>query len=136
MTAALVQEQCELGRRQLMEMQYLQAEATLSAAEQAAWDAQDWDSLARLYLPLQEAHRQRRRRCGEGIVRLDLTAESAFDRIDGRHIVENFPFGQLLVAGWADIAAGFEFAKFRETRHCSSRRFWRPSIQHRAAGAS
>lgn len=104
MTAALVQEQCELGQRQLMEMEYLQAEATLAAAERAAWDAKDWDALARLYLPLQEARRQRRQRCGEGIVRLDLIATSSTDRVDGKHIVENFPFGQLLVAGWGTIA--------------------------------
>ncbi len=104
MSAALLQEQCELGQRQLMEMDYLQAEATLAAAERAAWDAKDWDTLSRLYLPLQEARRQRRQRSGEGIVRLDLIAESPDDRIEGRHVVENFPFGQLLVAGWGTIA--------------------------------
>ncbi len=104
MTPVGLQQHCELGQRQLMEMEYLQAEATLSTAEHEAWTARDWNSLARLYLPLQEARRQRRQRCGEGVICLDLVAESARDVVDGRRVVENFPHGQLLVAGWASIA--------------------------------
>ena len=86
-----------------MRMEYLQAEATLSAAEEVAWAAKDFDTLARLYMPLQEARRQRRQRCGEGVVALDLVAAGPEDHVDGRRIIENYPHGQLLVAGWGTI---------------------------------
>ena len=68
MTAEQLQEQCELGQAQLMRMEYLQAEATLAAAERVAWAQRDWDALSRLYMPLQETRRQKRQRCGDGIV--------------------------------------------------------------------
>jgi hypothetical protein len=58
-----------------MEMDYLAAEATLVSAEAIAWERRDFDTLARLYMPLQESRRQRRQNCGEGIVRLDLLAD-------------------------------------------------------------
>jgi hypothetical protein len=51
-------------------------------------------------MPLQEARRQRRQVCGDGVVCLDLVATGPEDEIDGRRIVENYPHGQLLVAGW------------------------------------
>lgn len=86
-----------------MRMEYLRAEAALVEAERYAWTARDWDTLARLYMPLQEARRQRRLRCGEGTVVLDLVAQGPDDRVDGRRVVENFPHGQLLVAGWGTI---------------------------------
>ncbi len=98
-----LQAQCELGQQQLMEMRYLDAEATLSAAEARAWGAADFDTLARLYLPLQETRRQIRQRCGEGIVCLDLIAEGEGDHLDAEHVVRNFSHGQLLVAGWGSI---------------------------------
>ncbi len=94
---------CELGSELLIQTRYLEAEATLERAEREAWSSHDWDSLARLYMPLQEARRQRRQRCGEGVVALDLIAQGPHDAIDGRRIVENFPHGQLLVAGWRSI---------------------------------
>jgi hypothetical protein len=99
-----LQSLCERGQRELMEMDYLRAEKTLARAERLAWISQDWDALARLYMPLQETRRQRRQRCGEGIVCLDLLATGPADRIDPRHVAENYPHGQLLVAGWATIA--------------------------------
>ena len=98
-----IQEACELGQQALMETDYLRAARILGDAESRAWDQRDFDALARLYMPLQEARRQRRQRCGEGEVRLDLWAQSPADRLDGREVVENYPFGQLLVAGWASI---------------------------------
>ena len=98
-----LQSHCELGQHQLMEMRYLEAERTLAQAEQVAWEARDFDTLSRLYMPLQEARRQRRQRCGEGIVCLDLISEGPDDRMEGRHVVEHFPHGQLLVAGWGSI---------------------------------
>jgi hypothetical protein len=97
---ASLQQLCELGSEQLIQTQYLQAETTLARAEAEAYAARDWDTLARLYMPLQEARRQKRQRCGEGVVALDLIAENAHDKLDGRRILENFPHGQLLVAGW------------------------------------
>ena len=108
MTIESLQSECEIGQAQLMRMEYLQAEATLAAAEQQAWDDRDWDTLSRLYMPLQEARRQRRQRCGEGVVILDLIPEDAHDLIDARHVVENFSHGQLLVAGWASITPALD----------------------------
>src|SRR4051812_47167319 len=94
---------CELGQEQLMRMEYLAAEETLCRAEQIAREQRDFDTLGRLYMPLQETRRQRRQRCGEGIVCLDLIAQDANDHIDGQHVIQNFPHGQLLVAGWGTI---------------------------------
>lgn len=104
MTEPTIEALCELGQEQLMETRYLDAEATLVRAEAMARAANDWDRLSRLYMPLQEARRQRRQRCGEGIVRLDLLAEGPDDVIDPRHVLENYPHGQLLIAGWGTPA--------------------------------
>lgn len=86
-----------------MQMNYLQAEGVLADAEHHAWTNRDFDTLSRLYMPLQEARRQRRQRCGEGVVALDLIATGPDDAVDGRRVVENYPHGQLLVAGWGTI---------------------------------
>ena len=86
-----------------MRMEYLQAERTLAGAEQEACQNRDWDLLSRLYMPLQEARRQRRQRCGEGAVCLDLLATGPHDHFDPRHILAHYPHGQLLVAGWGSI---------------------------------
>src|SRR6266516_3795913 len=108
-----LQSRCELGQQQLMRTEYLDAEATLASAEADAWAARDFDTLARLYMPLQEARRQRRQRCGEGVVCLDLIANGADDHISGRHVVENFPHGQLLVAGWGTLEPALEVRKLQ-----------------------
>ena len=94
---------CELGQEQLMRMEYLQAARTLARAEQQAFQNRDWDLLSRLYMPLQEARRQRRQRCGEGIVCLDLLATGPHDNVDPRHVLAHYPHGQLLIAGWGSI---------------------------------
>ena len=104
MTPQALQELCETGQEQLMAMAYLEAEATLAEAERHAWAMRDWDALSRLYMPLQEARRQRRQRCGEGVVCLDLIAQGPTDHVDATRVVRNFPHGQLLVAGWGTIA--------------------------------
>lgn len=98
-----VDELCEFGQEQLIETHYLQAEATLVRAEALAQAANDWDSLSRLYMPLQEARRQRRQRCGEGTVCLDLLARGPDDVIDPAAVLDRFPSGQLLVAGWGTL---------------------------------
>jgi hypothetical protein len=103
MTATDVQALCERGQQLLMETRYWEAERTLAEAERIAWEARDWDTLARLYMPLQETRRQRRQRCGEGVVALDLLAEGASDDVDPGQILTNYPHGQLLVAGWGSI---------------------------------
>lgn len=103
MSEPTVEALCELGQEQLMETRYLEAEATLVRAEGMARASNDWDRLSRLYMPLQEARRQRRQRCGEGVVCLDLLAEGPHDVIDPRHVLENYPHGQLLVAGWGTL---------------------------------
>jgi hypothetical protein len=98
-----LQARCELGQQQLMRTEYLDAEATLASAEADAWTARDFDTLSRLYMPLQEARRQRRQRCGEGVIRLDLIATGPGDQIDPERIIHDYPHGQLLVAGWGTI---------------------------------
>lgn len=98
-----VQTLCEQGQALLMETRYWEAERVLAGVEQRAWEAQDWDTLARVYMPLQEARRQRRQRSGEGVVALHLIAEGPADVIDASQVVSNYPHGQLLVAGWGTI---------------------------------
>jgi len=95
---------CESGQELLIATRYLEAETVLARAEKLALAVSDWDRLSRLYMPLQEARRQRRQRCGEGIVCLDLLADGPSDQLDARHVLENYPHGQLLVAGWGSIA--------------------------------
>ena len=101
-----LQQLCQAGQEQLSRMAYVQAEQTLAQAEALAWAGRgtgrgrDFDTLSRLYMPLQEARRQRRLRCGEGTVCLDLLAASPDDHLDAQHVIENYPHGQLLVAGW------------------------------------
>jgi hypothetical protein len=108
MDAGQIQDLCQIGQEQLTRMEYLGAERTLASAEKLAWEARDFDSLARLYMPLQEARRQRRQRCGEGIVRLDILATGSSDLLDGPLFVESFPQGQLLIAGWGSIQPAVE----------------------------
>lgn len=91
-----------------MATEYLRAEEILAGVERDAWTAGDFDTLSRLYMPLQEARRQRRQRCGDGVVCLDLIATGPNDVIDARHVIENFPHGQLLVAGYQSIAPAVE----------------------------
>jgi hypothetical protein len=112
-----LQEQCELGQQQLMRMDYLSAEATLAAAEKLAWEAKDFDTLARLLLPLQEARRQRRQRCGEGIVCLDFLASGPQDQMDVESIVGQIPHGQVLIAGWNSVEPAIRARTLRSERN-------------------
>jgi hypothetical protein len=108
MTAAKLQEECELGQELLMATEYLRAEAVLERAESHAWNAGEFDTLARLYMPLQEARRQRRQVCGEGTICLDLVAMNADDAINPRQVIQNFTHGQLLVAGYQTLQPAVE----------------------------
>jgi hypothetical protein len=107
---------CELGQQQLIQTEYLAAEATLARAEARAWEIKDFDTLARLYMPLQEARRQRRQRCGEGIICLDILQRSADEPFDPREIVAKFPRGQLLVAGFGSLAPAVEVRRLQIER--------------------
>jgi hypothetical protein len=108
-----LQAMCELGQQQLMRTEYLDAEETLATAEAQAWADRDFDTLSRLYMPLQEARRQRRQLCGEGIVCLDLIAQGPDDVVDGRRVVENYSHGELLVAGWQTMAPAAEVRRLQ-----------------------
>jgi hypothetical protein len=102
---------CERGQELLMATDYLSAERVLAQAEQMAWDAKDWDAISRLYMPLQEVRRQKRQRCGEGVVCLNLFVDQAMHN-DEFHctyssvnqVIEKFPHGQLLVAADSTLA--------------------------------
>ena len=94
---------CELGQQRLLVTDYLGAETVLTRAELLAWNAHDWDTLSRVYMPLQETRRQRRQRCGEGVVKLDLISIDAQRPLDADEIAARYPHGQLLVAGLASI---------------------------------
>src|SRR3989440_12815186 len=99
MTLDELQALCEAGQRELMATNYLAAEKILAQAEQIAFDQREFETLSRLYMPLQEARRQRRQRCGEGTVHLALIAKSPADKISADQIIAQYSFGQLLVAG-------------------------------------
>jgi hypothetical protein len=105
---------CEQGQERLMATDYWAAERLLARAEQIAWDARDFDTLARLYMPLQEARRQRRQKCGEGAVALDLVSEGEVDTIDPVHVLANYPHGQLLIAGWGTIEPAVRVRRLAE----------------------
>ena len=103
MNADDIQNLCQRGQDQLSRMEYLAAEKTLAEAEGLAWGARDWDSLSRLYMPLQESRRQRRQRCGEGTIRLDFVASRPDDALNGPQIVRDIGQGQILIAGWETV---------------------------------
>jgi hypothetical protein len=116
MTPTELQDLCACGQALLMDTRYWDAERALGRAEAFAWEARDWDALARLYMPLQEARRQRRQRCGEGVVALDLLPTAPADVVDPHHVLTNYPQGQLLVAGWGSIAPAVELRRLAEER--------------------
>jgi hypothetical protein len=111
MAATDLQSLCELGQRQLIDMRYLDCQRTLVEAERLAREREDFDTLARLYMPLQECRRQRRQRAGEGVVRLDFLAAAPSDELDAQRIARDVPHGQLLLAGWGTLAPA---ARLRE----------------------
>jgi len=99
-----------------MDTQYLSAVHTLVEAEQRAWDLHDFDTLSRLYLPLQEARRQIRQRCGEGAVALHCIAPGSAAVIDPETLTRQYPTGQLLIAGWGTIQPAIQLRKLAAER--------------------
>ncbi len=112
-----LQELCELGQEALVRTDYLRAESLLVEADALATMLLDFDTLSRLYMPLQEARRQRRQRCGEGVVRLDLIAQSAAEPFDAEQIVAKYPHGQLLVAAWKSIEPALHIRSLQRERN-------------------
>ena len=104
-----LQSLCLAGQEHLEAMRYLQDEAALLQAESAAVQTGDWDTVARLYMPLQECRRQRRQRCGEGTIKLDFVAQSESESPDAAAIARQVPHGQLLIAGWGTIEPALQF---------------------------
>jgi hypothetical protein len=116
MTPPDLQALCERAQQLLVRMEYLAAEKALIEAERIALQQADFATLARLYMPLQEVRRQRRQRCGEGIVRLDLIASGPDTNLDAEKIIDQYPHGQLLIAGWGSIAPAREARRIQEIR--------------------
>lgn len=112
MTETDVQVLCAAGQKHLTGMNYIQAEHDLALAGLGALARKDWDALSRLYMPLQEARRQRRQRAAEGIVKLDFLARSPSDEIDLDAIKRKYAHGQLLVAAWNDPAPARQLRDF------------------------
>ena len=103
---------CEEGSELLVRTRYLEAEAALARAEEIAWAAQDWDTLGRLYMPLQEARRQRRQRCGDGTVKLDWVAQTPYEEpVEAATVLQAQPSGQMLVAAWGTVAPAVELRR-------------------------
>lgn len=113
MTTDVLQELCAAGQDLLSRQDYLEAERKLLQAERDALHLGDWDTLARLYMPLQEARRQRRQQTLLGGFCLDLVSQGSADEIDGRHVIENYPQGTLLVAGWGSIEPAIQVRRLQ-----------------------
>jgi len=100
-----LQSLCETGQQHLLATDYWQAERLLEQAEAVAYAKRDWDTLSRVYMPLQESRRQRRQLSGEGAIDLSTRiARSADDLLDAESTVTTTPHGQLLIAGFGTIA--------------------------------
>ena len=97
-----IQSLCEQGQAALLTTDYLAAERYLVAAENLAWDAKDYDAITRLYMPLQEARRQRRQRCSDGVF-ATISKRSINETIDPAAVAKENPLGQLIVAGFGTI---------------------------------
>jgi hypothetical protein len=113
MSCESLQEQCMAGQQLLAAQEYVEAEQVLIRAESEALKLRDWDTLARLYMPLQEARRQRRQRTLQGLFCLDLISEGPDDHIEGRHVLDNYPHGTLLVSGWGTIEPALQARKLQ-----------------------
>jgi hypothetical protein len=118
-----IQQLCARGQERLMATDYLSAIDALEEAERMALVDRDFDSLARLYMPLQEARRQKRQLAGEGVVRLDILARSEDDRIDAGAIAGKYPKAQLLLAGWASIEPAMQLRKIARERRLFTETF-------------
>ncbi len=92
-----------------MATRYLEAQQVLEHAARDALAAGDFDTLARVHMPLQESARQARLRSGEGIVRFDAIAAGPGALPSATELLEQTPHGQLIVAGWGELTPSIEF---------------------------
>ncbi len=106
-----------------MATDYLSAIDVLVEAERIALEIGDFDSLARLYMPLQESRRQKRQLAGEGIVRLDLIAHSENVAMDPEELAHKYPKSQLLIAGWGSIEPALQFREIARERRLFAETF-------------
>ncbi|MEM6313231.1 MAG: hypothetical protein AAF743_04045 [Planctomycetota bacterium] len=111
-----LQELCESGQRALVQTRYLDAEALLVEAEGIALKHGVWETLGRLYMPLQEARRQRRQLCGEGIVAVDLVARAEPQVFDPAEVADEIRQGQVLLAGWGTIEPSVKLREIAKQR--------------------
>lgn len=95
-----IQALCAAGQDSLENTDYLAAEQTLARAEAIAWESKDWDALARLYMPLQEARRQRRQRALDGQFFFQIADEPAL----ATTLASEVDQGIVLLAGEASLA--------------------------------
>lgn len=101
--AADLQSLCERGSERLVATDYVGAERLLAEAEAMALEAGDFDTLSRLYYPLQEARRQIRGKCVEAGVHLVIEGRVP---LEAEELARSLPEGSLLVAGAGSTAAG------------------------------
>lgn len=113
-----IQSFCQQGQALLEGNEYLAAESVLVKAEQLTRLAEDWITLSRLYMPLQEARRQRRLRCAEGASLLDLITTHPDQPIDPRAILDAHPQGQFLIAGYGTLAPAARFRELSQSAGC------------------
>ena len=106
-----VQDYCARGQDALLTTDYLSAERWLVRAEEVAQHSGDFDALARLYMPLQEARRQRRQCCSEGEVNLRI-----FGNPDPHELLTTCTQGQLLVAGPGTLAPAIALRRMASER--------------------
>lgn len=111
----VIESLCAQGQAALLETEYLAAEQALVSAEEMAWAAADYDALSRLYMPLQEARRQRRQFCGDGAFQT-IAAKSQGETLNAEAIADQFPRGQLIVAGFGTIAPAVNLRAVAQAR--------------------
>lgn len=104
---------CQRGSELLRDTDYIGAESHLARAESLALAARDFDTLSRLYFPLQEARRQKRQRCGEGAVRLDLFGDNL---PPPESLAEFHPHGQFLLAAHRSTAPALALRNLHRER--------------------
>lgn len=91
---------------------YLAAEKILMQAEQIGWDGQDWDTLSRLYMPLQECRRQKRQIALSGTMLVNIT----HDKVSSEEIAERCKQGEVLIAGDGNISAGISLRRLAKEK--------------------
>lgn len=107
-----LQNLCERGQELLSQTDYVGAERVLMEAERIAWEARNWETLARLYMPLQEARRQKRQIAMDGGILLDFWHdESTPEKIAATGI-----WAEVLLPGDGNIQPGIRLRRLAMER--------------------